>query len=325
MSFRIQVDLTIGQLHFSYVNEAVVRSSFRQLTDTCTIKLPRNLATKDGTKLEQLVKAGDKVTLKAGYEEYGMVERFTGYVSESINASNVVAEIKCENEMWALKQVTVNKSWPSAELTDVLTYLRTKANATWPVEVLGTRIMLGALKFERVSIAQALAQLKQQYGILCFFRRGALVAGKPYPTDAASRIKVELQYGRNVISWKDLMYKRQDEVKLKVKVVNHLPDGSTKEFETGDADGEQRTLDFYNRTEADLQAEAQQLIEQMKYDGYRGRLPLFGHPVVLHGDVLVINNTKYPERNGEYFCDAVETIIKVSSIRQVVEPGFKAN
>lgn len=320
---RLQCELTIDELFFDYVNEVTTSSSWKNLTDTATIKIPRNLKTKRGLYLKDYLWYNDAVVFKGGYQEYGIKERFRGYVT-SFNADTAVAVIECEDEMYQLKQTgKLNKSWANADVDTILTWLKEKTNATWQFDVLGDKVSLGALRFEDLSAAKCLQKLKDDYGLVCFFRNGVLTVGKPYETDPAKWVKREFEYGRNVISWKELKWKNKDEVKLKIKVTNHLPDGSKKVITTGDADGEERCLDFYNRSESDLKKEADALYERMKYDGYRGTITAFGEPFVQHGNIAVIKDWRMPERAGEYFIDAVETTHGVKSIRQVITLGPK--
>lgn len=320
---QLQCELSIGKLFFDFVHEVKINSSWKNLTDTCTIKVPRNLKTKSGLYLKDYLWYEDEVVFKGGYQEYGISERFKGYVS-AFSADTPIAEIECEDEMYKLKRTgKLNKSWANGDVDAILSWLKQQTNSTWAYDVLGDKLSIGAVKFEDLSAAKCLLKLKDDYGLVCFFRNGVLTVGKPYETDSSKLVKTRFEYGSNVISWRNLKWKNKDEVKLKVKVTNHLPDGKKKEITVGDADGEERTLNFYNRTEADLKKEAEALYARMKYDGYRGSITCFGEPLVKHGEVAVIKDWRMPERDGEYFIDAVETTHTVSSIRQEITLGPK--
>lgn len=320
---RLQSELTIDELFFDYGHEVRVNSSWKNLTDTCTIKMPRNLKTRDLYKFSDYVAVGDDVLFKHGYQEYGMQQRFKGYVT-GYNFDTTLAEITCEDEMFLLKQTgKLNKSFKNGDVDSILSWLKQATNSTWQFDVLGDKVTLGAVKFENLSAAKVLQKLKDDYGLVCFFRNGVLTVGKPYETDRTKWVKRTFEYGRNVISWKNLKWRGADEVKLKVKVTIHQTDGKKKTFEIGDADGEERTLNFYNRSETDVRKEAQQLFERMKYDGFRGSIECFGEPFVQHGNIAIIKDWRFPERQGEYFIDAVETTHKVASIRQVITLGPK--
>lgn len=323
MVLRLRCELSIGDLFFDYVNEVKISSTWKNLTQTAVIKLPRNLKTKDGRLLREFLQYGAAVSFKCGYQEYGIAERFSGYIS-SFDADTAIAVINCEDEMWKLKQTgKLNKSWANGDLETIVRWIKQQSNSTWSYDILGDKVSLGAVKFEGLSAAKCLQKLKDDYGIVCFFRNGVLTLGKPYETDASKRVKRLFEYGRNVIKWNGLKWRSKDEVKLHVKVTNHKADGSKTEITVGDADGEERSLDFYNRTDADLKKEAEALYERMKYDGYSGKFEAFGEPFVQHGHIATINHWRLPARNGEYFIDGVDATYKVASIRQQIELGPK--
>ena len=320
---RLKSILKIDKLEMDFVNEVKVSSSWKNLTDTCTIKLPRALKTKKGLYLKEYLWYGAEVSFSCGYEEYGIIERFKGYIT-SFNADTAVAEIKCEDEMFKLKQTSkLNKTFASGDVEAILSWLKKETKSTWDYEILGDNIQVGTVIFEKLSAAKCLLKLKDDYGLVCFFRDGKLIVGKPYETDFSKLVKRQFEYGRNVISWKELKWRSKDEAKLKVKVTNHLPDGTKKEITIGDEEGEERSLDFYNRNDSDLKKEAQALYDRMKYDGYRGKIMAFGEPFVKHGNVAVIQDWRLPVRDGEYFIDGVETTLKVASLRQEITLGPK--
>lgn len=324
MSLRLCTDITIGNLSFDFVNAFDNKSTWKNLTDTATIKLPRALKTLDGVKLGEAVKIGDKVSAKFGYD-LETDERFTGYVAR-VGADTAIAEIECEDEMWLLKRSEpINKSWKDTDVRTVIDYIKQQTGAKFDVEMLGDSIGIGQFKIEGLSGARALQKLKDDCFQTCFFRDGKLIVGKPYEPDPRKRTKVRFEYGKNIISWRDLKYQRKDEVRLKVRAISNMPDGKKKEVTVGDSDGEERTLNFYNISETALKQQAEAMIDKLKFDGYRGTFPAFGYPLVKHGYVVELRDWRYPERNGDFFVDTVDIEVRVATFRQIIELGFKAN
>jgi hypothetical protein len=324
--FALAANIQIGTVlaPFTYSTKVVVKNDWRKMTNTCVIELPRNLKTRDNLKIDEVLKVGDAVTYQRGYDT-DLVPRFTGYVA-SIGAATAICKIECEDEMWNLKQNSYTMSWPNATVDGIISYLKSKMGATWPYNILGDNVSIGAFKIEKCSAAKTLQLLKDQYGIYSFFRLSAtgvnvLYVGKPYEPDNSLWNTVQLEYGRNVINWKGLTYKRATDIKLLVTAVNHLPNGSKTQIQIGDPGGEERTLDFFNLDAATLKNSANELLAKMKYDGYRGKLPLFGQPFVSDGYVAQLTDWRYPERNGTFFIDSVEETLKVASLRQIVELG----
>lgn len=324
--FQLTSKITIGSTlaPFYFVNEVKIKKAWRTMTNNSLIKLPRNLKTRGNLRIDEVLKYGDAVSIELGYD-ITLVKRFQGYVT-GIGAATAICEISCEDEMWNLKQNSLTKSWPSATVEDIIVYIKQKTGATWNYSILGDKITLGAFRVERASACKILQALKDQYGIYSFFRQDAngnqvLTVGKPYEPDSSKWTVVNFEYGRNVISWKDLSYKRATEVRIKVTARNHMPNGSITEISLGDPDGEEHTLDFYNLSAATLKSSASELLAKMKFDGYRGKIHAFGEPVCNDGYVAQITDWRYPERNGSFFIDAVETTFKVPSYRQEIELG----
>lgn len=318
--------IKIGGITARYVNSVEVKSSWKNLTDTCSLKFPRALKSSDGRAIDTIVNFGDKVEVWLGYGT-NLKLRFKGYITEK-GAATALAEFAAEDEMWTLKQVTLVKSWANANIEDVVKYIKQKAGANWNYDVLGQTFTVGALEFDNISAAKALQKLRDDYGVYSFFRYDAegnpvLTVGKPYSSDAINT-PVTFQYGKNVIHWRDLAFKSKSEVKLKVKITNHKPDGTKVTSEAGDLDGETRSLDFYNLSDAELKQQAEEYIKLLKYDGYRGSLPAFGEPAVFHGNVAKVVDKRYPNRQGNYYIDAVTTTFGINGYKQKIELGPKA-
>lgn len=324
---QIISNITIGNYVFDYVHKGTIKSSWKTMTNTATLEFPRALTTRDNLRIDEALKIGDPVSISIGYDLQA-VERFKGYVTQ-IGAATAVCVITCEDEMWKLKQTSLTKSWPNTTIDQIISYIKQKTNATWDYEILGDTISvdgfktnkLGAAKVEKLSAAKTLLKLKDDFGIYSFFRNGKLMVGKPYEYDSSKWTRVSMEYGRNVISWKDLTYKRASEVNLKVTCVNHLSTGKKKEIIVGDDFGEERTLDFYNLSDATLKTLAHEFLAKLKYDGYRGKIHLFGSPYVADGFVADIKDFRYPERDGSFFVDAVDTDFTHKTIRQAVTLG----
>jgi hypothetical protein len=310
--YRLTCKIIIGDYQFDFVNEVEIVSTWQRLTDTCTIKLPRRIAWKD-KKLRDLIKRGDKVEVWLGWDFEDKLE-FRGYVSEI--GSKIPTEIKCEDGMWPLKQTNVTKAWRSVSLK---TMLREILPAS--VELVTVGAELGPFRISKVSVAKVLEKLRELYGFCAFFRQGVLYVGFPYSLTKEERRVY--QFEKNIIS-DNLVYRREDDVKLKVRAISIQPNGTKIEKEFGDPDGEERTLHFYHLSEGQLKASAEEEMKRLRYTGYRGSFEAFGQPECLHGDVAVISGGEYPERAGEYLVDKVTTRFGLNGFKREIELGKKA-
>jgi hypothetical protein len=310
--------ITIGSLVFeNRINSVEIDQRWKQITQSAMIKMPRY--TKIIQNNDFKIQVGDAVKIELGYDT-DMRTEFEGYISS--RSYNTPLEFKCEDEMWKLKQQTVTQSWPSVKLKDVLLYLVPGIDVSMVQD-----ITLAPFRLDRVSIAKALETLKDEFGLVAYFRDKKLFCGLAYTETGLADVFYHFQ--KNIPQNESkLEFKEESDVRIKVKAVSHLPDNSKIEVEAGDTTHgdatNETTLDFYNiQTKAELQQLADEAIKKRKYTGYRGTLKTFGQPFATHGMIANIQDEKYPERAGRYYIDAVKTIYGESGFRRDVELGIK--
>jgi len=301
--------ITIGDYEFkNRCNSAEIYSSFKILTDTATLKIP-NFQDADKVKLEKLIKVGDTVTVKLGYDKELYTE-YEGYVTEIIPGAPL--EIKCEDEMWKLKQGQVNKSWRSIKLSDMLHEILPAGSTIECPE-----IVLSPFKIDRVSVAKALEQLKEEFMLVAYFRDKKLYVGLAYQEKNLGEVNYHFQ--KNALM-QDLTYKRKEDIRVKVKAISMQHNGKSISVEVGDGaieedfkagnkgiDADQVTIHWHNKTKAELNILAKEAINKLKYDGYRGSFIGKGIPRPKHSMVANLMDDKYPERKGSFFIDSIKT------------------
>jgi len=308
---RLNCRIKIGELSFTRVHEVVITSSWKNLTDTATIKLPRSL-TVGNEKLKEVITTGQEVEVKLGYNGQ-LATEFTGYVAEPPNAE-IPFSIKCEDEMWQLKQTSYTKGWESANLQDVVSHIA----SGYQTDVLNAE--LGPVRYSKKSAAKVLKQLKDDFGLVSYFKNGKLVVGKTYLDNQET---VKYDFGRNIID-NDLTFKKVDEVKLKVEAISIKPNGQKITEELGDQDGESRTLHFYDLDQGELKKRAEEEMERLRFAGYRGSFQTFGIPLAGHGWEAELKDRNYPERGGTYFIDQVNSKFGMDGFKRKIELGPKA-
>lgn len=303
--------IEIGKYKFiDKCNSAVINMDWRELVQYAELKLP-NIK----RQLEKVINKGDQVVIKLGYND-NLVEEFRGYVSEVIAGTPVV--IKCMDDMYNLKQRSVTKSWKSTTLKEVLSYLVPDADVNCP------DITLSPFRLDRVTVFDALKKLKDDYALVIYFRSGTLFCGLAYQEDAGA-VKYRLTGINANCKAGDLKFMSASDVKIKLTAISILPNNTSITVELGDEDGERRTLHFYNLNEQELRQQAEERINLLKYDGYRGNLTAFGVPFAQFGMTATLYDDLYPEREGQYFIDSVRTTYSVSAgFRRVVTLGRKS-
>ena len=308
--------INIGKRTFKRCNSVSIKSSRKLLTSTATIKLANIKALLSDPNKQ--INVGDVVEISLGYNGNLNLE-FTGYVSEIMPTSPI--EIKCEDEMWQMKQQTVSIGWPSIKLAEVLKYLVSGVNTTECPD-----ITLSPFRLDKQTKAKAFEKLKEEYGLDVYFRDKKLYAGLAYNEKGSKRVVYHFQKNVPTMTQQSgLIWKKKTDVKIKVKGISMLRNNKKIEVNVGDDDGEIHTLHFYNLAEAQLKQQATIQIDKLKYDGYRGTLKAFGLPLSKHGDVAVLQDGNYPERAGDFFIDSVDIDYGPGGFRRINELGKKAS
>ena len=307
-------------LYFPAINEVVINETFDDLTNTAQVTLPRNLKFEDRNIYEgdnPLIRRGDKIKLSAGYAP-NMEIRFEGYISKIDN--NVPVILKCEDEMWFLKQQIVkNISVASIDLQELMEKVIPEdifnKSGLEDIKVLDAT-NLGSIRINESSVGVVLKKLRDEFGIYSYVQNKVLYVGLAYYPDIA---KEETFLFEKVIIDSSLEYLKKDDVKIKVKGVLIKSDNTREEISVGDEDGDLRTVFQYGGTVDDLKRTINSFLEQSNYTGYYGSFTTFLEPKVSHGDYAVLNSYKYPERKGTYLIKSVTTTFGVNGGRQEIE------
>lgn len=311
--------VTIGDMVFeNQINSVEIYSSWKNLTQTATIKIPRFEQLLDPNKSEYKIKVKQPVKIELGYDDE-LVTEYEGYVSEV--SPMIPIEVRCEDESYMLKETEVTQSWRSIELKDLLKYLVPDVELT---DV--PAVTLAPFRLNSVSKFQALQKLKDEYLLTIYFRGKKMFAGFPYYEKGVEDVVFDFQENVPMADALKLDYKLAEDVKVKVKAVSMMPDNTKIEVEVGDDGGDCVTKHFYNiRDTAELNRLAKQAIQELKYDGYRGSLTTFGFPQSTHTAIAILRNKRQPERDGKYFIDGVKVTYGSGGYRRENELGRKAS
>jgi hypothetical protein len=298
-----------SQYEFDFFGSVKIESSWKTLGDKATIVLP----------LKGVLKRKDATKEALGYDG-NLSEEFVGYISK-IKPSEVI-ELVCEDELYKYKRKDTITDVYNGTLKGLLDKYFTDSNISESVP----DMVLSNFILKRATPAELLEKIKENYSLACYFRSKTLYVGLPY-NDFGEGSEVKLNFQKNTISSRNLTYNRLDDVRIRIKAVSFLKDNTKVEVETGDKDGELRTLFFYGETDKDkIEKLAISKLEGLKQEGYTGSVDIFGIPVVRHSDKVVMVDARYTERSGQkYFADGVIKEFKNSSYRQTVSIGIKVN
>lgn len=310
---RLISEITIGKFLFNFVTDIRISSSWNEFTDTCTITIPRALEY-NGKDIvsgsDALIKRGDKIEVKIGYFP-NLKTEFIGFISDIKPDKPLV--IECQDFMYKLKQSNIKKSYAKVNLNELLPDLLT---GEYEIDFVADDINLGKFRIPNNNIVEVFEELKKTYGIYTYIQNGTLYSGLPYRTELQDEQRYHFQ--KNVIDSKQLIFKRAEDIRMKVKAISINKDNSRVEIETGDPDGEQKTFHFYDIPESDLEATALRELDRIKIDGYTGTFTTFGEPFLQHNDVATITDPKTPDRDGSYLVKKVDVSFGINGFRRVI-------
>lgn len=304
------------EIILTQVTEIITDSSWKLLTSTAEITLPRKVKFFDKNKVRDTFRRGDFVTIAFGYNGNN-VEEFRGYITEV--AADIPIKIKLQDEMWKLKQIPVNFSSPSISLSGLLTAIV----PGYKIDAL-EGVTIGSVRFPKKTVADVLEWLQEDpWKLNTYFKvingEPVLVCGKYYADDSnVAKVKFDLE--RNCVS-NSLNYIRKDDLFILIKGVSTLKNGSKIEVEFGDKAGQNRQLTHYNKTKSELEILVRMDYEKYKQDRFDGSFTTFGIPSIKHGQKCDLTSTLYSDRNGIYYIEGVSKSFNRGGIRQVAKLG----
>ena len=290
-------------------SEFTIESSWRKLTDTAEIVLPRKTADYNRFALQDIFKGGDPVSILAGYDGESY-EEFSGYIAQI--EPGIPLTMRLEDEMYHLKRYIVSISKKNCGLKELLIACADGR------EVDCNDTNLGTVRYDSVYASVVLEDLKKQ-GIYCFFRNKVLTAMKVCDSNAEL---VSVMIERTA----DESLKQKNVEKVHVKVISHRKFGKNLKYECGEKGGVSISLEQNGLNQYEIEVIAKDAYKKAKTPGLDGEVTLFGVPRVKHGMRMALNSVMYPELKGTYYINAVKkTMNKSDGFKQIATLGDKAS
>jgi hypothetical protein len=348
----------IGKHQIKGINSVEVSSSWEQLTDTCSITIPKKLTW------------GNRPIVFSGNNVYGQetVNVETRGVDDDLDFVQTISVDRLSKEPLLKKgdAVSVNLGYAYDSNTSdnyddglrnvFLGYL-TQIQTGKPI-VLNCQDEMWKLKqnefkasYRNVTLSQILSDMSEvtdfeffttaDWNIgsyrtktghtpakvledlrkdyfIKFFFREGVFYGG-LPYVAELQTRHVIRFNRHVID-DNLEYMVKEDIKIKMKCVILYPNNKKEEFELGDTEGEVRTFNKYDIPKAEMKRLAEIEMERLRYDGYRGSVTIFGAPHIKHGDIVKFINPEEPERTGEYLIKRVDIKFSQNGYRQILYP-----
>lgn len=324
--FTLGSEITIGGKRFDSVNRVVVRRSVHTPAATATINVPVSAVlrsqTPDGevvtTQIEtaQAIAVGDPVEIRLGYNGQLNTE-FRGYVRQ-LNYKAPL-EIECEDAFYLTRQTGVLHSGKTT-LEGLLGKCGLKVGRCEKLTISEFPVPDEKTRSDRVGTV--LRRLKNQYLLSVYFDLDGKVYAVSPNSGAGERVKYELR--RNTVSDDELKYHRKEDVKIRITAVGIKRDGTEVEASAGEEGGTKKKLEFYDVTDLkELQALADRELARCCRDGYTGTITTFLQPYAEPAMVAAMHDPVFPERDGDYFIESVETTFGTGGARRKIEIGAK--
>jgi hypothetical protein len=298
------------------VSEVTINSSFKSLTDTAEIVIPRRIRLPgyDRFEVSKFFRPGDPVSIKLGYDG-SLFDEFTGYIVKVDQGIPLV--ISCENEAYKLKRNLISVSLRSCTLKELLSAIV----PGYDIVCDETKIM-GTIRYSNMTPMQCLDELKKQ-GINCFFVGKTLHAMDIYSRLKGNTHKIILEQ----VADASLKKKDLETVKVIIELARKI--GKRMKVEVGEKNATtiiSREYSGYTATDSVLLSEAKAIYNKAITPGLNGDVLLFGVPRVELGDILNLRSTLYPKddvRNGSFYIEALTKTFNPQGYRQKCTLGEK--
>lgn len=293
------------------ISEITIDSSWKSLTDSATIILPRRVRDFDRDNITKVFNEGDPVQVWFGYN--GNLElEFEGYLTKI--PVGIPLTFSCENEMYKLKRTEVSVSMQNCTLKKLLQTI-----AEGYEVVCDETKLLGTIRYPKQTASQILDDLKKT-GINCWFEGKVLHA---FSTSKSDKEPVSVLLERT--AGDSLKQKAVEATMVVISLLRKIGKKINVEFgDKGAGKRIRRELSGITMSETEMMNEAKAIYANAKMPGLDGDITLFGIPRVVHGMKMKLRSVYYPEKNGIYYIDAVTKKYNRQGIRQQCKLGDKA-
>ena len=302
---------------FKFVNSCTIMSNIDQLTDTCTILLPRKLKYRDRL-LYEFLSAGDQINVELGYNNQ-LEQVFSGYI-RNIRTYKIPAELYCEDNMYLLKKIMIDAY--QSDNMDVKDFIEQYLPANIERNVESAKI--GRFRLSNKSLAEALDIIKKEYPMNFFFKDGKFYGTMPetLANQDANGQRIIFKYRQNFIE-DNITQDDIDPGKIQIIAKTFLPDGTKLETKYPDKimqDANVRTFVTEKPDMASLKEYAKQQCIDFKISQISGSFKAFGWPVVRIMDVVEFRDDENTYRDKKAFTvKLVKRNFNMSGYRQEIE------
>lgn len=314
--FTMRYDIQVGQYKVGMLERVEINRSVESLADKAVITLPAS-EYNAALDVESKIKRGDKVVIKLGYEETGIIEEFTGWV-QRVGTDNGAVTIECEDDLFKFRVGLKNQQKTDITLAELLKLVVDGVGGGYKVD------SSYSWKYDKFTINSAtgydvLKKVQEESGADIYIQDKVLHVHAPGQNIGQERI---YDFARNVQSC-NLQYKRADERKVQVVVKAVLPDGKVKERHYGPTGGDKVEVKCATSDDESMKLRGESERKRFTFDGYEGNITTWLVPYVQPSDTANLYDEEYKFKNGRYFVRAVKTEFSSSGGARQIELGYR--
>ncbi len=303
--------IKIGTRTLKGVSKVEINGSVEALSSVATIELPAYINNKP-FMVEDFVKRGMPVSIQLGYNN-DLFTEFKGFV-RGISV-NTPCLIECEDEIFAFRKEVKSEVFLKKSVSDILKSVASQIG--YPV-----KSYVDALKYDKFVINEAtgyevLQKIQEQFRIMIYMYNGTLYANYFYMERNGY---AALDFAKNIKA-SNLKFVREDDVKVRVNIRGVGADNkATKQISVGQKGGEVVNLpERLNVTdEKALENIAKEELKRLSYTGFRGDVTIWGKPFVGVAWVVAVNDSDYPDHDGNYFVKGAKVRFSKSGFERVL-------
>jgi phage protein D len=309
-------DIAVGAYTLGMLDKAEIHRSVELLSDTAEITLPAaqyNVALHVESKLHR----GDRVVIRLGYKETGLVTEFTGWLQRiSTDGGNI--KLICEDDLFLFRKNIPNAKYKKITLQALLEKVMSECGLHYGIScsyswTYAKFIVNNATGYD------VLKKVQEECKADIY-----LAGGKLHIHPPGEKIGIERFYDFSLnIEESDLTYMNAEDKKVMVVVKSLQPDGTVKEIEVGSTGGDKVEIKCPTSDVKSMKALGEIELKRRSYNGYEGSITGWLIPQCMPADSATIHDSDYPKKDGTYFVSAVTTEFSSSGGKRKVQLGFR--
>lgn len=316
--YTMGYDIQIGAYKVGMLDSVEIHKSVELLVDTAEITLPAaeyNVA----LDVESKIGRGDRVSIRIGYEETGLVEEFRGWL-QRITTDGRSIKLTCEDDLFTLRKDLPNEVLKGVTLEALLKRIITGTGNDYGVAC-SYQWTYARFVIHDATGYDVLKKVQEECGADIYLQDGVLHVHAPGEMTGKER---RYDFALNVEE-ADLTYRQAEDKKVCVVVKALMPDGTVKEIETGSTGGEKVEVRSATSDDASMQARGELEVKRRSFDGYDGSITTWLIPECVPGDSASLHDDDYPRKGGTYFVRSVTTTFSKDGGKRKIELGFRLN